>query len=151
MVLVLVLVLVLTKKSYLHHCFTPSVPPKVVILIASTSTLIYTLYIVNINIVFDYTEVGVPFTKRKRSMQYWSGRRSHYCSSFKTGTPTISFGYQFSSQNGALDGFKMHQNRFLLGAYNDPPDPVVGRGGDTPSAYPSHLDAFSASVQAYHL
>ena len=51
----------------------------------------------------------------------------------------------------------MHQNPFSAGApprspdpaggaYDAPPDPLVGWGGDTPSPYSSPLDAFGVSV-----
>ena len=32
------------------------------------------------------------------------------------------------------------------GAHNAPPDPLVGWGGDTPSPFPTPLDAFGVSV-----
>jgi len=51
---------------------------------------------------------------------------------------------------------KMHQNRFRLGlrprppggAYDAPPDPLIGWGGDTPSPYTTPLGAYGASTLA---
>ena len=131
-VLVLVLVLVLTKKVL----FTSLLYAQC----ASQSGNFYSIYIYpNIYLIHRQHQHCIWLHRGRRAIHKTKtqhavlvGAAEPLAYQFQNWHPTISFGYQFSSQNGALDGFKMHQNRFLLGAYNDPPDPVyrsrTGRG-----------------------
>jgi len=58
--------------------------------------------------------------------------------------------FVFQAQNAPK--YVLHQNTFFPdpagGAYDAPPDPLVRWGGDTPSPFPSQVDAFGVSNSA---
>ena len=64
--------------------------------------------------------------------------------------------YQFCCQQMCFFKLKMHQNRFRpglrpgprWGAYDAPPDPLVGWGGGNPLPIPVPLNAFGVSIPA---